>query len=233
MASGNRILTIKLVAGTISNIALYAGALFLPAGTWHWWRAGVIVAITSVGTIVPIIALAKSKSGVLEERLKSPVQKGQPFSDKIAVLLLVFTYVALLAFVPVDVFRLHLLRKPGTLVSSAGLLLFIAGWCIAYLAMRQNAFASAAVRYQQERSHKLVDTGLYSVVRHPMYAGSLLLVFGLPLWLQSYAAALLGCIPIAVVIVRVLFEERFLLRELPGYSEYTQRVRCRLIPHVW
>jgi protein-S-isoprenylcysteine O-methyltransferase Ste14 len=232
MAAQPRILTIKLIIGSIFNVALYAGALFLPAHTLHWWRAWVIVAFTSVGTAVPIIALAKIKSGVLEERLK-PVQKGQPLSDKIAVLLLLFTYVALIAFVPLDVFRLHLFRKPGVLVSSAGLLLFIAGWGIAYLAMRQNAFASAAVRYQEERSHKLIDTGVYGVVRHPMYAGSLLLVFGLPLWLQSYAATLLGCIPIAVVIVRIIFEEHFLIRELPGYSEYIQRVRYHLIPHVW
>jgi protein-S-isoprenylcysteine O-methyltransferase Ste14 len=224
---------VKLVLGAAFNVALYAVALLVPAGTWKWWRAWVIVAVAFVGTVGPIVSLWRGKSGVLEERLKPPMQKGQPFADKIVVSVLVVSYIAVLAFVPVDVFRLHVMRKPGMIISSLGLLLFIVGWWIAYLAMRENAFASAAVRHQEERKHRVIDTGVYGVVRHPMYAGSVLLVFGLPLWLESYAGALLGCIPIAAVIVRVLFEEGFLRRELLGYGAYSQRVRYRIIPHVW
>jgi len=70
-------------------------------------------------------------------------------------------------------------------------------------------------------------------VRHPMYAGAVLLMVGMPLWLESYAAAALTAIPIAMVVMRILIEERFLKRELKGYEDYTKRVRYRLIPFIW
>jgi protein-S-isoprenylcysteine O-methyltransferase Ste14 len=123
--------------------------------------------------------------------------------------------------------------KPGTLVSSLGLALAIAGGWTAYLALRENAFAALAVKHQEERQHTVIDTGVYSIVRHPLYAGDALVMVGIPLWLESYAAALLASVPIATVALRILFEERFLRRELEGYEAYTQRVRYRLIPFLW
>ena len=89
------------------------------------------------------------------------------------------------------------------------------------------------VRHQEERHQTVIDTGVYSIVRHPMYAGSALLMVGLPLWLESYAAAALAIVPIALTAVRILFEERFLKRELKGYEDYTKRVKYRLIPFIW
>lgn len=136
-------------------------------------------------------------------------------------------------FTSLDVFRLQLMSKPGTLVSSSGLVLFVAGWWIAYLSMRENAFAAVVVRHQEERKQTVIDSGVYGVVRHPMYAGGVMLEVGLPLWLESYAGALLGVDPIAALALRIVFEERFLRRELKGYDAYMQRVRYRLIPHLW
>ncbi|MGA2475893.1 MAG: isoprenylcysteine carboxylmethyltransferase family protein [Terriglobia bacterium] len=83
------------------------------------------------------------------------------------------------------------------------------------------------------RRQTVIDTGVYSIVRHPMYAGDVLLMVGIPLWLESYPAALLASVPIATVALRILFEERFLRRELKGYEPYTGRVRYRLIPFLW
>jgi protein-S-isoprenylcysteine O-methyltransferase Ste14 len=123
--------------------------------------------------------------------------------------------------------------QPETIVSSLGLVLFIAGWWIISLALRENAFAAPVVRLQEERHQTVVDSGLYGVLRHPMYAGGVLLMVGMPLWLESYAAALLASVPIGTLVVRILIEEQFLKRELKGYEAYTQRVRYRLIPHVW
>jgi len=99
--------------------------------------------------------------------------------------------------------------------------------------LRENAFASAAVRHQAERQQRVIDTGPYALVRHPMYAGSMPLVFGLPLWLGSYTAALAGIAAYAMLVARILAEESYLRRELPGYAEYMQRVRWRLLPGVW
>ena len=79
----------------------------------------------------------------------------------------------------------------------------------------------------------VIDTGLYGIVRHPMYAGGILVIIGMPLWLESYAATLLSSVPIATVLLRIVFEENFLRRELEGYDEYTAKVRYRLLPIFW
>ena len=119
------------------------------------------------------------------------------------------------------------------MVSSLGLLLFVAGWLIISFSFKENAFAAPVVKHQKERRHTVIDTGVYSVVRHPMYTGAALLLVGMPLWLELYAAALLAIIPIGLLAVRILFEERFLRLELKGYEAYTGRVPWRLIPLLW
>jgi protein-S-isoprenylcysteine O-methyltransferase Ste14 len=139
----------------------------------------------------------------------------------------------LLVFTPLDVFRFHLMRKPGTLVSSFGLILFVAGWWIMTLALTENAFAAPVVKHQQERGQRVIESGVYGVVRHPMYAGAVLLMVATPLWLESYPAAMLASVPVATLVLRILVEEQFLGRELAGYDAYMDRVRCRLIPFLW
>jgi protein-S-isoprenylcysteine O-methyltransferase Ste14 len=223
----------KLILGTIVNPAIFAILLFLPAGTWHWWRAWLLIGIFLVGGVWAVWKLLHGHRALLEERLKSPLQKGQPLADKIVVLLLLATYFGDTAFTPLDVFHLHLLGKPGTLVSSFGLIILNVGWWMAYLALRDNAFAAPVVKRQTERNQIVVDTGVYSKIRHPMYAGAALVMIGVPLWLESYAAALLALLPIATLLLRIRIEEQFLRRELPGYDAYAERVPYRLIPHLW
>ena len=223
----------KLILGTIVNPAIFAILLFLPAGTWHWWRAWLLIGIFLVGGVWAVRNLLHGHKDLLEERLKSPLQKGQPLTDKIVVLLLLTTYFADIAFIPLDAFHLHLLSHPGPLISSLGLIIFNAGWWIAYLALRENAFAAPVVKHQTERNQIVVDTGIYSKMRHPMYAGAALVMIGVPLWLESYAATLVALIPIAMLLLRIRIEEQFLRRELQGYNVYTERVPYRLIPGLW
>jgi protein-S-isoprenylcysteine O-methyltransferase Ste14 len=222
----------KLISGIALNVILFAVPLFLPAGTLDWWRGWVIVGAAFVGTVGAVMSLSGNRA-LLEERLRPPVQKGQPRADKILLLLLFASFFGLMVFTSLDVFRFRLLCKPGILVSSVGLGLFIAGWWIAYRGLRENAFAAPVVRHQEERNQTVIDTGVYSVVRHPMYAGGALLIIGLPLWLESYAGALLASVPIATLALRIVFEERFLGQELKGYGAYAQKVRYKLIPFVW
>lgn len=99
--------------------------------------------------------------------------------------------------------------------------------------MKANPFAVPVVRLQKERHQRVIDTGVYAIVRHPMYAGFVPMVVGPALWLESYVAALVAIVPIAVLAVRSVFEERFLKRELKGYNAYSEKVRYRLIPFVW
>jgi protein-S-isoprenylcysteine O-methyltransferase Ste14 len=131
------------------------------------------------------------------------------------------------------VFRFHLMPKPGELVSFLGLALYVAGWWIMTLAMKVNPFAVPVVRLQEERHQRVIDTGVYAIVRHPMYTGFVPMVVGPALWLESYTAALLAIIPIAMLAVRSVLEERFLKPKLSGYDAYMERVRYRLIPFVW
>jgi protein-S-isoprenylcysteine O-methyltransferase Ste14 len=223
----------KLIAGVVLNVAIFGGLLFFPAGTLNWWRAWVFLGVVFVCAVASTVSVFRVNKAVLEERFKPPVQKGQPLADRIIVLLLIAGFVGVIVFIPLDVFRFHLMVKPGPVVSSLGLVLFVVGWWIMTLALMANAFAAPVVRHQEERQHMVVDRGVYGVVRHPMYAGALLLLVGMPLWLESYAAALVATFPIGALVVRIRVEERFLGRELAGYDAYTKRVRYRLIPYVW
>jgi protein-S-isoprenylcysteine O-methyltransferase Ste14 len=223
----------KLIAGIVFNVALYAFLLFVPAGTAHWWRAWVFLAVTLVATVAAVWSIFPDNAGLFAERSRGVIQKGQPLWDRILVILLVVSYVAQIIFIPLDVFRLHLMAKPGTLVSFLGLILYVGGWWILTLAMKINPFAVPVVRLQQERHQRVIDTGIYAIVRHPMYAGFAPFAIGPALWLGSYVAALLAIVPIAVLAVRSVLEEQFLKRELKGYEAYTEKVRYRLMPFVW
>lgn len=180
-----------------------------------------------------IFSIFPDNTGLFSERARGIIQKGQPLWDRVLVILLVVSFVGQIVFIPLDAFRFHLLTKPSGLVSVFGLALCIAGWWIMTLAMKVNPFAVPVVRLQQDRHQRVIDTGVYAVVRHPMYAGFIPMVVGPALWLESYFAALLAVVPIAVLAVRSVFEERFLKRELKGYEAYTEKVRYRLIPFVW
>jgi len=120
-------LSVKLIGSIIFNVGILFVLLFLPAGTLHWWRAWVIIGLDLVGTVGATISLSRGHLGLLEERLKPPVQKGQPLADKVLVILLFITYLGSILSIPLDVFRFHLMGKPGTLVSSLGLALLVVG----------------------------------------------------------------------------------------------------------
>jgi protein-S-isoprenylcysteine O-methyltransferase Ste14 len=222
-----------LIGGIIVNVAIFGGALFLPAGTLDWWRAWVFLGVVFIGAVASTVTLYRVNRDVLEERFKLPVQEGQPLADKIVVVLSITAFVGLIAFIPLDVYRFHLVAKPGILVSLLGLVFFVAGWWITTLALQENAFAAPVVKHQEARHHTVIDRGVYGVVRHPMYAGTVPLLVGMSLWLESYAAAVLASLPMGMLVLRILVEEQFLRRELPGYDAYTKRVRYRLIPCVW
>jgi protein-S-isoprenylcysteine O-methyltransferase Ste14 len=223
----------KVIAGVVFNVAFYALLLFVPAGTLHWWRAWVFLAVTVGVMAVAIFSILPDNSGLFSERARGVIQKGQPLWDRVLVILLVVSYVGQIVFIPLDVFRFHLVPKPGGLVSLLGLSLYVAGWWIMTLAMKVNPFAVPVVRLQEERHQRVIDTGVYAVVRHPMYARFLPMVVGPALWLESYVAALLAIVPIAVLAMRSVFEALFLKRELKGYDAYTEKVLYRLIPFVW
>jgi protein-S-isoprenylcysteine O-methyltransferase Ste14 len=225
--------TLRLVAETACNTAVYAALLFVPAGTLHWWRAWVLLAALFAGMVVMRIWVFRANPALLAERRRSPLQPGQPPADKALVVAFMLVFPAYLVFIPLDVFHWHLMGRPSPVVSSLGLALSAAGWIVITLAFRENAFAAAIVKHQEERLQTVVDSGVYRFVRHPLYAGVLLATIGVALWLQSSAAVVAAAAPVALVVLRILVEEKFLRARLAGYDEYAERVSNRLLPRIW
>jgi len=221
------------ICATLAPVVLFGVALFVPAGTLHWWRAWGLLGVVLVCNAATMVWVFAGDEELLNERYGSPIQKGQPLADKIVTNLFVLSFFVMLLFIPADVFHFHVLDAPSFLVSFAGLLAFVAGWVLIASAMHENTFAAPVVKHQEERHQHTITTGVYAFVRHPMYTSVVLLAPGMALWLGSYAAALLSIVPIVLIAVRIVFEERFLRRELPGYEDYTRRVHYRLVPFVW
>jgi len=111
--------------------------------------------------------------------------------------------------------------------------LFVAGFYFLFGAMRENTFAAPVVKMQKERGQKVISTGLYGIVRHPMYAGGTLLFLGGPLLLGSIYGLAVGVLLTVILAVRVLGEEQMLKQELEGYTDYMSKVRWRMIPFVY
>ncbi len=226
-------LVLRGLIGIALQVALIAAALLLPAGTWDWPRA--IQFLVGYGLVVGIalVVLARIAPKGLEARLAAPASASQPMGDRIASALLFTAIVAWLVFIPIDVFRLELLAPPSLAISIVGAVVCMAGFILILVTIYQNAFAAPIVKDQSERGQTLVDTGLYSRIRHPMYTGMLLWLAGLALWLESTAAAIGVLALVPFVLGRILAEERFLRDTLEGYGDYSDRVRHRLIPFVW
>jgi protein-S-isoprenylcysteine O-methyltransferase Ste14 len=168
----------KVIAGVVFNVAFYALLLFVPAGTLHWWRAWVFLAVTLAVIAAAVSIILPDNADLFSQRAKGVIQKGQPLWGRVLVILLVVSYVGQIVFIPLDVFRFHLVAKPGELVSFLGLAVYVAGWWIITLAMKANPFAVPVVRLQEERHQRVIDTGVYAVVRHPMYTGFVPMVVG-------------------------------------------------------
>jgi protein-S-isoprenylcysteine O-methyltransferase Ste14 len=221
------------LVGVAMYVLLFAILLFGPAQTLQWTRAWILLAVLFVVRVAGVVSVLRVNGELLREREKLSLQRDQLTIDKLLLPACMASFAGLVAFNAVDRFYLRLLPAPPALVSAAGLLLFVLGWTLVALALRTNAFAATVVRHQAERNHAVVQSGVYGVVRHPMYAGLIPVMVGLSLWLESYAAALLALIPIALLAARIQVEERMLRDKLEGYQEYAARVRSRLIPGIW
>jgi protein-S-isoprenylcysteine O-methyltransferase Ste14 len=223
-------LFVKRIFGVLFNTGFFGLLLFPEARTLHWRRAWIFLGVNLIAASVSVFSASES---LLNERYKPAVQKGQPVADSILLLTFILSFCADVVFIPEDVFRLHLLPRPGPGVCALGLALFIASWWLLTYAMLNNPFAAVVVRLQTERGQHVIDAGPYRLIRHTMYAGFAPMVIGLALWLESYPAAIAAIVPLALLIVRAHLEEKFLLRSLPGYAAYVRRVQYRFIPFVW
>jgi protein-S-isoprenylcysteine O-methyltransferase Ste14 len=226
-------LIIKGILRVIIQMLFFGAILFLPIGTWAWPRALWFLLIFGVISLATHLALARWAPASLEARVSKEARGSQIRADGIVSFFIGVFHIAWFIAIPNDVFRWHLLPEPSTWVAGLGLAACLLGYGIMVTALWQNSFAIPVVGDQAQRGQVLVDTGLYGLVRHPMYAGHIFFLLGLPLWLGSWAGALAAPVVFLPLIPRILVEERALRKTLAGYPEYTERVRYCLLPRVW
>jgi protein-S-isoprenylcysteine O-methyltransferase Ste14 len=169
---------------------------------------------------------------LLAERMASPVQKDQPVWDRIFMPVVGVIFFAWIAVMGYDAGRVHWSHVP-LWIEGVGALGMILGFWIVARVFFENTFLAPVVKIQGERGHKVISTGPYAVVRHPMYAGAALLIACSALLLGSWIGLGASLALLFAIAIRSIFEERLLRTSLEGYNEYAARVRYRLVPHIW
>jgi protein-S-isoprenylcysteine O-methyltransferase Ste14 len=214
---------------SIIGFGVFLLLVFLPAGTFDYWRGWAFIAVFAAATTIPSIYLARTNPAALKRRMQAgPAAETRPLQK----IIITFAFVSMGAMIVVSAldFRFGWSSVPAA-VSIVGDLLVGVGLLIAMVTTIQNGYAAANINVESDQ--KVVSTGVYSVVRHPMYFGNVVMMVGVPLALGSYWALLFVISGLAVLATRILDEEKALESELAGYDEYEQTVQYRLVPGVW
>ncbi len=214
---------------TVLFVPILCLMLFAPAGTLRFWPGWLFGFLFMASTIVIGLYFSKHDPKLIERRIKAGPSAETDSRQKIIISLVIVAF-ALLLVVPGLDYRWRWSHVPTWLVI-AGNGGVVASFAIFFVILQQNSYAASTVTV--EPGQPVVSTGLYGVVRHPMYAGALLLIAATPLALGSYWALLVGLVGLPALIWRLLDEERILARDLPGYVAYCMRVRYRLVPFIW
>lgn len=203
--------------------------LFVPAGTIYYWQGWVYLSIFIATSTFITLNLMKHDPALLERRMRGgPTAEKQPM-QRLIMLCTSIGFIGLLVVPAID-FRFGWSELPigGVVI---GNVLVVTGFYFISLVYRENTFASATIEVAEDQ--KVISTGPYAIVRHPMYASASLYLLGTPPALGSYWGLVVFGIMIPFLIWRLFDEERFLAKNLPGYTEYQQSVRYRFVPFVW
>jgi len=219
-----------LLQNTITVIALGA-LLFASAGSLHWPSAWVFLAVSAILGSACGLWLAKTDPALLAERMRPTFQADQPASDKI--FLVIFVVALLLWLVAIGLDRRANASDVPLLLQALGLAMYLISIAFIMWVFRANSFAAPVVKVQAERHHRVVSSGPYAFVRHPMYSGIMLFFVGVPLLLGSWWGVAIAPVFAILFAIRALIEERALVEGLPDYADYAARVRYRLVPGLW
>jgi protein-S-isoprenylcysteine O-methyltransferase Ste14 len=208
------------------GVAALQAMFLLSAGTLAYWEAWVYLSIFVVPMIFVLVYLLKYDPGLLERRMRMREKESE--QKQIAVFAILYFLLAFL--LPGFDKRFGWSHVPVGVVLAADALVLL-GYSLFFLVLRENSYASRIVEVEQ--GQRVVSTGPYAVVRHPMYVGVSLMYIASPLALGSYWAVIPSLLIVPILVARIRSEERLLGRELMGYKEYAQRTRYRLVPGVW
>lgn len=222
-------LILKSIAGLVFLLAVLGLVLFVSAGTLDFWQAWVYLADFGICTLLITLYLMQYDQKLLASRVAAgPVaetQKSQQVIQSLASLFFILLFI-----IPGLDHRYHWSNVPS-IVSLIGDLMVALGLYFVFRVFKENSYTSATIEVKDEQ--KVISTGPYSLVRHPMYAGASVLLIFTPIALGSWIGVPFALPVILVVVVRLLEEEKFLAANLAGYDTYRQKVRYRLVPGVW
>jgi protein-S-isoprenylcysteine O-methyltransferase Ste14 len=219
----------KSTVSAVVGLLAFGLMVFLPAGTFHYWQAWVFLAVFALSTWIPSGYLLRTNPAALERRMHAgPGPETRPLQK----IVISIAFASLTAMIVVSAFdhRFGWSTVPAP-ISVIGDVLVAVGLGIAMLVVIQNGYAAANITVESDQS--LVSTGLYGLVRHPMYTGNVIMMIGIPLALGSYWGLVFVIPGLIVLALRIRDEEGLLEQELPGYGDYERQVRYRLAPYVW
>lgn len=225
--SSPRINLLLRAAGRGLSFVIIMPLLFrLISGTWKYWQGWVFLVLVFVPVMWVLLYFYKHDPSLLERRMRYKEQ----IKEQARVSVLAGIVVMMAIFLPGLDIRYGWSHVPFWLVIFSEVMVLL-GFLIFIQVMRTNAYLSRVVEVTSEQ--RVVSTGLYGLIRHPMYTGVILMSVFTSLALGSYWFVILGALVIPVIVIRLLGEEKYLSKELPGYVEYMGKVRYRLIPGIW
>jgi protein-S-isoprenylcysteine O-methyltransferase Ste14 len=220
---------VRLTASSVFGTLAVGLILFGPAGTLRYWQAWAFLAVFTAASLGPTVYLARNNPAALQRRMHAGPRAETRAAQKVIITSSFVILFAMMAFSALD-HRMGWSTVPPW-VSVLGDVLVATGLGLAMLVIIQNSYAAATVTV--EKGQRVASEGVYKFVRHPMYVGNVIMMVGMPLALGSYWGLLFVLPGIAVLVFRILDEEKLLTQDLPGYREYAQHVRYRLVPNVW
>lgn len=219
-------LFIQAIVKYFSGLVLFSALLFIPAGTLNYWNAWLLIGVLFIPMLIVGIVLVTRNPELLRKRLNT---KEKETEQKRLILFSALMFVGGLVAAGLN-HRYRWFVLPIWLVSAAAAF-FVFAYLLYIEVLRENAYLSRTIEVQAD--HKVVDTGLYGIVRHPLYASAVLLFLSMPLVLGSFFSFLIFLIYPAILVKRIRNEEEVLEKSLEGYSEYKERIKYRLIPFIW
>jgi protein-S-isoprenylcysteine O-methyltransferase Ste14 len=212
-----------------ATILVMAAMIFAAAGTLDYWQAWLFLALYTAVAIAITLDLARRDPALLERRMRGgPAAEKEP-AQRVIMTITSAGFVAAMVVPGLD-HRFGWSQMPGW-AAVLGDALMVSGWIGIWFVFRANSFAAATI--EVARDQRVISTGPYAVVRHPMYAAALPMLFGIPVALGSWWGMLAIVALLPALAWRALDEERLLVRDLPGYAEYRRKVRYRLVPLIW
>jgi protein-S-isoprenylcysteine O-methyltransferase Ste14 len=222
-------LNIRALRSSILGTIVMAVLLFVPAGTFNYWQAWVFMAVFVGASATITVYLAIKDPKLLERRMNVGPTVEKETTQKIIMSFAMIGFIALFVFPAFD-HRFAWSPVPSY-ISLAGDVLVAFGFLFIFFVFKVNTYGASTIQIAE--GQKVISTGPYALVRHPMYAGALVMLIGVPLALGSWWGLFMLALITPVLIWRLLDEERFLSKNLPGYTEYRQKVRYRLVPSIW